>query len=348
MTNFIKGLISMINNASGDNPRMRPNFWIIAGITFIILLVAAVGFYFALLASAGVGETQHFTVQSGQTITSIATNLKQDNLIKSVWGFKFWLKLTGKVIVQPGSYKISPIYSTPKIASIIASGDTANVTVTIPEGFTLTQIANLLGQKEVIVQEDFLEAANSFPPDYEFSKYRPAGQSLEGFLFPDTYRLIKGDITAVIRIMLDNFGAKYRNEIESDLGDKDLYKILIIASMVEREAKTQKDREQIAAVLYNRLEAGMRLDVDATVRYITDNWEDPITRTDLSIDSPYNTRRYAGLPPGPICNPGLASIKAVLNPPSSDYYYYLTDFEGITHYTETLQKHNENKLKYLL
>jgi len=348
MTNFIKGLISIINNAKDNNPRVRSSFWIIAGVTFVILTAAATGFYFTLLASVGAGETQRFTIQSGQTITAIATNLKQDNLIKSVWGFKFWLKLTDKVIVQPGSYEISPAYNTPKIADIIASGDTANVTVTIPEGFTLTQIANLLKQKEVATQEDFLAVANDFPPDYEFSKYRPAGQSLEGFLFPDTYQLIKGDATAVIRIMLDNFGAKYRNEIKSDLGDKDLYEILTIASMVEREAKTQEDREQITAVLYNRLQTGMRLDVDATIRYITGNWQDPITRTDLAIDSPYNTRKYAGLPPGPICNPGLASIKAALNPPSSDYYYYLTDFEGITHYAETLKEHNENKLRYLL
>jgi UPF0755 protein len=148
--------------------------------------------------------------------------------------------------------------------------------------------------------------------------------------------------------MLNNFETKYKSDIAPTLGDRNLYEILIVASLIEKEAKTQTDREQISAVLYNRLAEGMRLDVDATVRYLTGNWKDPITKTDLAIDSPYNTRLHAGLPPGPICNPGLATIKAAMNPPKSDYYYYLTDFEGITHYAKTLSEHNENKLRYLL
>jgi len=323
-------------------------FWFVFGGAALLVVIIITTSYFVLLAPAGSGELQHFTVQSGETITSIANRLKQDGLIKSVWGFKLYLKVTGKVIVHPGVYEVSPTYGAPRIAGIVASGETANITVTIPEGYTLKQITALMASKEIATEEEFLDIATDFPPDHEFSKYRPPGSSLEGFLFPDTYRLIKGDATSAIRIILDNFEVKYKNELKDSLGDRNLYPILIVASLIEREAKIQEDREQIAAVLYNRLEAGMRLDVDATVRYLTNNWEDLLTRQDLAIDSPYNTRKYAGLPPGPICNPGLASIKAALNPPASDYYYYLTDFEGITHYAETLQEHNENKVKYLL
>lgn len=322
--------------------------WAIVTIVAAILAAIILVFYLTLLAPVGAGETRNFTVRSGETITAIADNLRQEKLIRSAWGFKFYLKLTGKVIVQPGAYQISPTYSTPRVANVIASGDTANVMVTIPEGYTLGQIAELMEAKEIAAKDEFIKLASDFPPDYEFSKYRPIGHSLEGFLFPDTYRLIKGDATSAVQAMLDNFGVKFKNEIKDTLGDRDLYPILIVASMVEREAKTQEDREQIAAVLFNRLGAGMRLDVDATVRYITGNWKDPITRADLASDSPYNTRRFVGLPPGPICNPGLAAIKAALNPPASDYYYYLTDFEGITHYAQTLTEHNQNKLKYLL
>jgi len=350
MSKFSLG--GILNNASqrGDaEVKPRPSFWVIFGVVATVVLAAIILFYFILLAPVNSDrEIKHFTVQSGQGISAIANNLEDEGFVKSSWGFKFWLKITGKVIVQPGIYEISSSYSTPAIARIVASGDTANATVTIPEGYTLKQIANLLAEKDIVGKAEFIQRANDFPPDYEFSKYWVQGQSLEGFLFPDTYKLIKGDATTAIRIMLDNFGVKFRASIKEDLGDRDLYEILIMASMIEKEAKTQEDREQIAAVLYNRLNAGMRLDVDATVRYITNNWADTLTRAELSIDSPYNTRRYIGLPPGPICNPGLASIEAALNPPSSDYYYYLTDFEGITHYSKTLSEHNENKLKYLL
>lgn len=350
MFKFSRGTTGLIlTNSNGYNYQIKSNFWILFGVVAIIIISIIWLFYFYLLASVNNHyETKHFTVQSGQSITSIADNLKQEGFIKSVWGFKAWLKITGKVIVQPGSYKLSSSYNAPSIANIIASGDTANAVITIPEGYTLKQIAKLLDNKDIASKEEFLEITNNFPPDYEFSKYWKPNQTLEGFLFPDTYKLIKGDTLMAVRVMLDNFGVKFKNEIKSDLKDKDLYKILTIASMIEREAKTQEDREQISAVIYNRLALGMKLDIDATVRYITGNWTDPISRKDLSIDSPYNTRRYAGLPPGPICNPGLASIKAALNPPSSDYYYYLTDLQGITHYSKTLTEHNQNKLEYLL
>lgn len=327
---------------------MNKRFWIItAGVAGC--LVALVWFiYFLTLSPVGTGKSKQFTIQPGASITSIAKNLQQEGLIKSVGGFKFYLKLTGKVIVQPGAYEISPNFSAPRIANLVANGNTANSTIVIPEGYTLDQISTLMAEKGIATKSEFQTAAENFPPDYGFMKSKPTTSSLEGFLFPDTYRLLKGDAVSAIRMMLNNFETKYKSDIAPTLGDRNFYNILIVASLIEREAKAQTDREQISAVLYNRLAEGMRLDVDATVRYLTGNWKDPITKTDLAIKSPYNTRLHAGLPPGPICNPGLASIKAAMDPPDSDYYYYLTDFEGITHYAKTLQEHNENKLRYLL
>jgi UPF0755 protein len=298
-------------------------------------------------APVGAGDQQNFTVRSGETISSIAKHLKDSDLIRSVWGFKFYLKLTGKVIVQPGVYQLQPNYWLPKVANTIASGSTANVMVTIPEGYTLQQIVDLLADKQVTDPEQFVVASKTLSLDYEFLKDKPTDASMEGFLFPDTYRLIKGDATEAVKAMLDNFGAKYKSEMEPSLGERSLYKIVTIASLIEKEAKTQADREQIAAVIYNRLDANMRLDIDATVRYAINDWKKALTKEDLSVDSPYNTRRVSGLPPTPICNPGLASIKAALNPPKSDYYYYLTDYQGVTHCAKTLAEHNANKLKYL-
>jgi len=327
---------------------MKAIYWriIISG----IVLVGLVGSYFIWLAPLSYQNksSRNFVVQPTESITSIANRLQEESLIRSAWAFKVYLKLTGKIIVQPGMYDLSPNQSLPKVANLIASGDTANVNVTIPEGYTLAQIADQVEQKNLVDKEEFLQIANNFPPDYDFLKSRPADKSLEGFLFPDTYRFIKGDATLIIRQMLDNFGSKYRSDIQPDLGDKSLYEVLTIASMVEREVQKDEDRPMIAGVIYNRLRIGVRLDIDATVRFIINNWKDPLTKADLSIDSPYNTRRYGGLPPGPICNPGLASIKATLHPTDHKYYYYLTDYEGITHYAKTLNEHNQNKLKYLL
>lgn len=321
---------------------------------YLALVLLAVGLilavYFWLLAPISrAGTPQLFTVQSAESITSIARRLEEQHLIRSVWAFKAYLKISGKVVVQPGAYEISTKDSLIEIADLIASGDTTNVTLTIPEGYTLAQIAEQIGQKNVANADEFTNIANDFPADYEFLKARPTGKkSLEGFLFPDTYRLIKGDPTLSIRQMLDNFNSKYNIDIKPNLGDRNLYEVITVASLVEREVKTSADMALVAGVIYNRLKLGMRLDIDATVRYVINNWKDPLTRDDLSVDSPYNTRRYAGLPPGPICNPGLVAILATMQPADHDYYYYLTDYEGITHYAKTLAEHNQNKLKYLL
>lgn len=323
------------------------HWWLISSLVAGILVLG--GSYYIWLAPAGsTHQTKPFTVQSGEGIGTIAEHLQKEGIIKSAWGFKAYLKLTGQVIVQPGTYELSAGQSLPTVANLIASGRTANVSLTIPEGFTLQQIADEIAQKNIATQEEFLKIANQFPPDYDFLKSRPAGKSLEGFLFPDTYKLIKGDPLLAVRKILDNFSSKYHADIQPGLGNRNLYEVLIMASMVEREAQKDEDRYLIAGVLYNRLKIGLRLDVDATVRYVINNWKDPLTQKDLGVDSPYNTRRYVGLPPGPICNPGLAAIKAALYPAIHKYYYYLTDFEGITHYAKTLKEHNENKLKYLL
>jgi len=148
--------------------------------------------------------------------------------------------------------------------------------------------------------------------------------------------------------LLDNFKQRIAT-VDTQLKSSKytLHQIVTLASLIEKEARTDPSRKMVAGILINRLKKGMRLDVDATVRYITENWTRPITQADLNINSPYNTRKVAGLPPGPICNPGLASIQAVLSPAASDYLYYLTDPEGVIYYAKTLDEHNANKAKYL-
>ncbi|MEA1909886.1 MAG: endolytic transglycosylase MltG [Patescibacteria group bacterium] len=327
---------------------MKKHIWWLAGLGAVIIGVFVYIFWLSPV-TFGSKTTKQFIVQSGDGIGVIARNLQEEDLIRSDAAFKTYLKATGQIIVQPGIYTLSKGWSVMRIANFIAGGITSNVNITIPEGWTSQQIARAAFKAEVVENDDeLLEIINKFPPDYDFLKVRPANASLEGFLFPDTYRFIKGNPTLLVRQILENFSSKYNSDIKPKLNGKNLYDILIIASMIEREAQIDEDRYLISGVITNRLAIGMRLDIDATVRYIIDDWENPLTRDDLSIDSPYNTRRYGGLPPGPICNPGLASIKAAISPAEHDYYYYLTDLTGVTHYAKTVTEHNANKVKYLL
>ena len=175
---------------------------------------------------------------------------------------------------------------------------------------------------------------------YEFLKTIKAN-SLEGFLFPDTYEFRDSDGASVILgKFLENFELKAGNLVNS-------YNTLTTASILEKEVQTEQDMRIVAGILNNRLRLGMLLQVDATLAHITGKKTGQITNQDKLIDSPYNTYKYTGLPPAPIANPGLKAINAALNPTSSDYLYYLTSQDGATYFAETLEEHNKNKNLYL-
>jgi UPF0755 protein len=196
--------------------------------------------------------------------------------------------------------------------------------VTIAEGHDRAEVAALL--RDTSIKGDYAKATKSFK-GFDPAKYgAPKGASLEGFLFPDTYQLPKhATVDDLIERQLDAFK---QNLSQVDMGyarSKNLtpYDVLIIASMVEEEAAVPGDRGKIAAVIYNRLHAGMQLGIDATIRYITGNHTKPLSPEELAIDSPYNTRTHTGLPPGPIDSPGLASIQAAAHPAKVDYLYFV-------------------------
>lgn len=313
------------------------------------LAVICVGAYLLWFAPANFrGQPDIFVVESGQTVTQIIENLHANNLVRSSFGSKIAFRLSRASLITEGSYELSPRMDAWQVARILAGGETSSARVTVPEGFTNNQIAARLEALGVVSAPDFLAAVENFPPDFDFLKSRP-NNSLEGYLFPDTYNMSKGvTVDILVKQMLANLDrriAPFSTQIEAS--EYSLHEILTLASLVEKEARTDEDRKLVAGVLLNRLRIGMRLDVDATVRYLTNNWTEPITSADLAINSPYNTRKNGGLPPGPICNPGLDAITAVLSPTSSDYFYYLHDADGNTHYGKTLDEHNINKAKYL-
>ncbi len=313
------------------------------------LAIIIVGAYFVWFAPTDYrGEKYIFTVENGQSINQIIGSLKEEGFIRSTFGTKVAFKLSRAGSVQVGTYNVSPRMDAWQIAGIIGGSETATVKTTIPEGYTISQIADTLDEKGIITADDFLSAAQNYPSDDSLLKNR-GDDSMEGYLFPDTYNINKGTPAKVlIEQMFGDFSQRIK-PLESDVAKSkyNLHQIITLASLVEKEARTDGDRKLIAGVLINRLNTGMRLDVDATIRYVTNNWKDPISQKDINSSSPYNTRKFAGLPPGPICNPGLAAIKAVLSPTKSNYLYYLTDSDGATHYAKTLDQHNANKAKYL-
>ncbi|HVK05114.1 MAG TPA: endolytic transglycosylase MltG [Armatimonadaceae bacterium] len=324
----------------------------IAGVLFF--LVFAAGGVAALLASSwwkqsqqavGPGDPARVNVPKGAAIGTIAEDLEKRKLIRSAKAFTYIAR--GRS-VQPGTYEVKPSETPSQILDRLAKGDILTVKVTIPEGYTLAQIArrleeNGLGDADAflyLVQKEGAKLKASFPP--------PA--NLEGYLFPDTYRFPVGsDAETVAQRMLTQFDeqvAKKRADLLKKSG-RTLREIVIIASMVEREARVAKDRAPIAGVIYNRLAQNMPLQIDATVLYAYllqgEGHKERLLYRDLAINSPYNTYRVRGLPAGPICNPGIASLDAALTPDRSQpYLYYVARPDGSHIFGMTLAEHNRN------
>lgn len=202
--------------------------------------------------------------------------------------------------------------------------ESREITVTIPEGLTASQIGEILESAKLFSKDEFIKIA----------------QKEEGYLFPDTYRFYKkAKPEDIVARMKENFNKKVTPDTSRE--------IIIMASMLEEEVQSMEDRKIVAGILWKRLDRGMGLNVDAALTYILGRASHELTVDDLKYDSPYNTYRYRGLPPTPISNPGLDTILAAANPTSSKYFYYLTDKEGRVHYAVTLEEHALNKRKYL-
>lgn len=278
-----------------------------------------------------------FIIEQGQGVRAIAKNLKDQGLIKDPVVFFLLtkqLRLDGKI--QAGDYRLFPSMSATEIAKELTHG-TLDIWITIPEGKRALEIAEELKEKM---------------PKYE-PLWNGELEKNEGYLFPDTYLFPKdANIETIISLMKNNFDLKYKtlNTSKTNLSKEE---IVTLASLIEREAKHANDRPLVSSVINNRLNLGMKLDIDATLQYILgyqENqkrwWKEGLTSQDKLINSSFNTYRVAGLPPGPISNPGLSSLEAAVNPAKTDYLYYITDKNGTNRYAETFEKHQENISKY--
>lgn len=278
-----------------------------------------------------------FIIGQGQGVKAIAKNLKDQGLIKDQVAFFLLTKKLGlDNKIQAGDYRLFPSMSAREIANELTHG-TLDIWITIPEGQRAGEIADTLKEKM---------------PNYEAS-WDTVLEKNEGYLFPDTYLFPKDSgIEDIITVMTTNFEGKYKilDASKTKLSKKD---IVTLASLIEREAKHAQDRPLVSSVINNRLDLGMKLDIDATIQYALgyqENekrwWKKALTNEDKKIDSLYNTYVVAGLPPAPISNPGISSLQAALSPKDSPYLYYITDSNGTNRYAETFAEHEENISKY--
>ena len=280
-----------------------------------------------------------FTISQGETVRQVADRLEKEGLIRSTVAFFLKARFTplGQNI-QAGDFVLSPSMELSTIAESLQHG-TTDVRITIPEGWRNEEIAMKISREFGLPESEFLKVAK------------------EGYMFPDTYLIPKETAASEIGAMfLSNFDKKVKTLDLAKMEEKELTldSLIKIASLVEREAKLNEDRPMVASVILNRLDLGMKLDIDATVQYALgfqpaqkNWWKKNLTLADLEIDSPYNTYIIAGLPPTAIANPGLAAINAVLETPDTAYLYYIADSSGKSHFAADLESHQRNIAKYL-
>lgn len=310
------------------------------------------------VAQGNVNNTKMFTISNGEGAKQVSLELEKEGIIRDRYAFLLYVYARNNYKdIQAGDYLLSSGMSIADIVKMIVSGNISQRKITIPEGWDLRDIAAYFQSQGISTKAEFYSIAGEptrTDNDIDISGYtfpgKPAGLSLEGYLFPDTYYAgYSDDARTIIRKALDNFDRKITPEMkaEAKAQGKSMFEIITMASVIEKEVKTSHDKQIVSGILWNRIAKGMPLQVDSTVLYASGEDTAKVYTNDTKIDSPYNTYKYRGLPLGPICNPGIDSIEAALNPIASNYYYYLSAPDGTTHFSKTLEEHNINKAKYL-
>ncbi|MBU1045946.1 endolytic transglycosylase MltG [Patescibacteria group bacterium] len=320
----------------------------------IILALFLVAWFQIYVPSSVNSEERIFRVETGDGLGDISANLKQQGFINNDLFFKVYVYLYGKELsLKAGDYLLSGSMSIKEIADQIIRGNTVGTKITIIEGWNIRNIAEYLEDKGVCQPESFLEAVNAsagLAEEFDFLKDKPGKNNLEGYLFPDTYWIKQtASPEEVIRIFLTNFDKKLNPEMREEIQsqDKTIFEIITMASIIEKEVATDADRAIVSGIFWKRLKNHYPLQSCATIAYAlgVDKWRYSVS--DTQIESPYNTYKYAGLPTGPISNPGLSAIKAAIYPEESDYNYFLSKPDGETVFSRTLQEHNLAIQKYL-
>ena len=318
-----------------------------------ILILAIVG---VLIIGGGLGAlylvpntfaqddgTQVLVIEKGQTGTEIADMLYERGLIRSTQGFKLWLYLSGtNDKLQTGHYQIPNKVTVRELISLLQEGHVESIRVTIPEGYTVGDIAIVLEKNQIMKAKDFLAEAKTYVPYPYMKGTKPATYPVEGFLFPSTYEIPVGATPRdVIQMMADEMNRYLTPAVKKQIQAQhmSIHDFVTLASIVERESLFDADRPTIAGVFKKRLAHGIPLQSDATISYVLGYAKEDVTIGDTQLQSPYNTYVSKGLPPGPIANPGKKSLDAVLYSENTDYLYFVADKEGHNHFSKTYEEH---------
>lgn len=299
------------------------------------------------------GDSESFEIPLGEPPPRIASRLEASGLIRDAQVFVSYLRYAGlDTTIQAGRYNLSPSTSPLEIAQILQDATPSEVTLSVLPGWRIEEVAATLPTSGLdISQEEFLSAAYAPAQGYPMLDEFPQGISAEGFLYPGSYRLPRQtNAELLVQTLVENFFAQLTPELLNGLQNQglDIYSAVTLASIIEREAVNADEMPMIASVFLNRLAIGMPLEADSTVQYALGYnqdqetwWTNPLSRRDLQYDSPYNTYLYAGLPPGPIANPGSRALRAVAFPAQTPYYYFraVCDGSGNHTFSETLEEH---------
>ncbi len=326
-------------------------------ILIIVLFIAAGGiFYYNSVINKPLTSDEEnvlVTIEKEDTLYNLLHTLKEQGKIRNTTLIKIYIKLNNiDGNIKPGTYEISTKENLAAFLEIISRGNEKDnvVRVTVPEGFDVEKIARTLEENGLVSYEDFINAVKSYPlPEY-ISSSSEKRYNLEGFLFPDTYEFKKDaspeDIIRVMLKRLEDVLQEITKDQNIQVPQEEIERYIIIASMIEKEAKNTEEMSTIASVINNRLEISMRLQIDATVIYALGEHKEILTYDDLEVSSPFNTYKIHTLPVGPIASPGREAIRAALSPEDTDYIYYLYNPEEGKHYftsdyNDFLQKKNE-------
>ncbi len=311
---------------------------VVAGVLYTLQLLAPV-------SGSKSARAVLVTIPAGRNARQIGDILYKKGLVRRPLSFVFASRLGGlSGKMRAGRYELSPAMPPRQIAALLALGETAENVVTIPEGFTVRQIARRLADQKLANETEFLAAAQTQGQTFQVKGWTPPNANLEGYLFPDTYTIPKGATAReILTQMLANFQARVVVPYGKAAAERPggLPAVVTLASLVEREAEVDPDRPLIAAVYWNRLKIGMRLQCDATVQYALPDHRTRLYYVDYRVDSPYNTYRYKGLPPTPIASPGLPSIEAALHPAAVGYLFYVAGPGGRHVFSKTFAAHQQ-------
>lgn len=305
----------------------------------VITGVGLVAFLFS--PKARTAPTQKIVIKKGDTLFKVAAQLEEAGIVRTAWGIKVAAKIGTAPTIHPGTYELSPSMSPQQILDTLST-EPEEAWVTFLEGLRVEEYAQ--------------EMEKNFPDTFNTQEFLTLAKAKEGRLFPDTYLLEKNVSPPMLISLLSNtFDKRYAQAGEGGMVDTVLtqQQLVVLASLLEREARGEDSMKMVAGILLNRLRIGMPLQVDATLQYAkgydrkAETWWSTPKSEDKAIDSPFNTYKNTGLPPSPICNPGLLALKAALSPTKSNYLYYISDTKGAMHYATTYPEHQKNIETYL-